>query len=384
MRTVLLVLEGIELSTGEPLPSPHPYGPEVWQLEPGSLRDLELPVLCSLGLGEIIKGRVFDPPARRCSGSYGRVRRQSSDETMLGCLWELAGVINHEPFASCHPAIPEALLAATAEETGIAFLGGGQLSLEKAVEEYGEVHLKTGRPIAFSSDGSTMEIAVHQSLFSLASLAQLCRTARRHGDEVRLANLVGHLLDGPDGAWTEAAPPHAFPLVPPKTILNALSERGLHVEGIGTLSQAFAQSGMTTPLPTENAQQTLETINERWERLDRGLLFANLSLVCPSAPQLSRAPSFLESVDDWLSEFLEETESDDLVIISGTTPSGQGEAPVLLSYDGRTGPLGIRSTFADVAATLAEFFNLKGHERNRWQVGTPLISFHRHPGSLIP
>ncbi len=384
MRTVLLVLEGIELSTEEPAAPQAHHRPGVWQLEPGSLRHLELPTLCSLGLGEIIKGRIFDPPARKCSGSYGRVRRKSTDETMLGCLWELAGVINHEPFASCHPAIPEALLAATAEEIGVGFLGGAQTSLEEAVAQYGEEHLTTGRPIAFSSDGSTMEIAVHQSLFSLSALAQLCRTARRHGDDIRLANLVGHLLDGPDGAWAEAATPHAFPMVPPRTILNALSELGFHVEGIGTLSHAFARSGVTSPFPTETALQTLDTVNQRWEQLDRGLLFANLSLTCPCGSQTPRSPSFLETVDDWLAEFLEEAESDDLIIISGTTPSGQGEAPVLVSYDGRTGPLGIRGTFADVAATLAEFFNLNSQDRTRWQTGTPLITFHRHPGSLIP
>ncbi len=371
MRAILLLLEGVEL------PAAFHEDESAARQQAGAFLKGELPALEAIGLGESLQGRIFDPPARRCDGSYGRMRRHpEGDPSFLSALWEAAGVINRESFARFSPPLIESLEAATGQR----FLGKRQGTLPEMIAEYGAEHLATGAPILFSSDGVRLELIAHQSVLPGGRFYQLCRAIRSAGDDLRLTMLSAHLMEGPPGAWQPQGEPQEFSLVPPRTIFNALSEQGFKVEAIGPIGATFAYSGITAAYPENEATSTLATLTRRWEALDRGVAIAHLPV--GPGPWEAGTPGHrdLLALNDWLADFLHASEADDLLLLAGLNAAPEREGPILLCYDGRRGPLGLRESATDLAATLAAFFDLHHHGFP----GTPLLSFYRQPGSLIP
>ena len=369
MRALLIVLDslGVGSATGDlGSPAPHSLG-RLFNEVP----DLELPTLFNLGLGEILKGRVFDPPARACAASYGRMIQRSAGADGLSALWELAGVILGCPFADFER-LPAEFIDAIARECGVEFLlnPSGHPAL---TPELRQAHLRTGHPVlTFGADG-VLHIAAHQTAIPLAQLISICRVARRHSDSWRIAHVIAEPFTGD---WEPSRHALRLSLVPPRTILNALSEKGLPVEAIGGINDAFAHSGITRAHTTPTRAESLSMIERLWRSTQNGLVFAHLEHP-GSAVRCARA---LEEFDGWLARFLNHIESDDLILITGSNNGmDRQEVPVLLRYDGHTEPLGVRETFADVAATLGAFFGISDRARP-WNLGEPLITFHRPRG----
>ena len=345
--------------------------------------DLELPALYSLGLGEIVKGRVFDPPARRCDGNYGRMRSRASGADCASEHWELAGSITEEPFATFEQ-FPQALIDAIEAEAEVEFLGKCSGNSHEALQAFAGEHLLTGKPILLALPDSAVQIAAHESMIAPARFHRICRIARRHFDDWRIRRVIASPFAGSPGAWAESQGRHEYSMVPPRTVLNAISETGFPVAGIGKIGDLFARSGLTSSRPTGSNEETLQAIERIWRSPQNGMIFANLAdfdVFGSQRDPVSYARA-LGRFDEWLGGFMEGVEIDDLLIIAGShgndpTFAGNGptreEIPVLVHYDGRGGPLGIRNTFADVASTLAMFFAL----REPWPTGKPLITFHR-------
>ena len=384
MRALLIVLDGLVAGNGPDAAE----GTLAHAL--AAAPEVELPFLTRLGLGEILRGRVFDPPARRCEACYGRMRQRSTGKDCVSGHWEMAGSIVEQPFAS-FDTFPEGLLAAIGAEAGVEFLGNAPRTEEVALEEWGIEHLRTGKPIIFSSGRSVMEIAAHESVIPARRLHQICRVARRQCDDLRIRRVVAVPFGGDAGAWKVPSSRHEYAIVPPRTILNALSEMGHPVEGVGRTGEIFGRSGVTLSRSAHNNEEILRTVGSIWRtQQQNGLIYASLPDL-ETVYRRHRDPvgyaRALERFDEWLERFMEEIESDDLLIVAGNQgdePAFSGknlkdeEAPVLVHYDGRTGPLGVRETYADVAGTLASFFGT-GH----WMSGSPLITFHRPHGFSV-
>lgn len=369
MRALLIVLDSLGVGSaphGPGAPAPHGQG-QLFNEAP----DLELPALFDLGLGEILKGRVFDPPARACAASYGRMIQRSAGADGLSALWELAGVILGCPFATFER-LPAEFIAAIAQESGVEFILNPSIHLE-LTPELRQEHQRTGKPIlSFGPDG-VLYLAAHQTVIPLARLIQIARVARHHSDAWRIAHVV---VEPFHGDWEPANHPLRLSLVPPRTILNALSEKGLPVETIGGIHDAFAHSGITRAHATTTRAESLATIERLWRSPQNGMVFAHLEHPGNSV----RCARALEEFDRWLAQFLNHIESDDLILITGSNNGKERqEVPVLVRYDGHAEPLGVRDTFADVAATLGAFFGISEHGRP-WNLGEPLITFHRPRG----
>ncbi len=398
MRAVLFVLDGFGVGDAPDAAAFRPPGsPEAntgGHIQE-AVRDLELPTLFSLGLGEILAGRVFDPPARKTTGCYGRMRPRSAGNDTISGHWELAGVITETPFAT-FSSFPEELVAAIAEEAGVRFLGNTTGSTAALLEAYGEEHLRTGDPILYTTASSAFQIAAHTARVPLGRLYEIGRIARRHCDDRRIGRVIVKPFAGEPGHWAEAPGRHDYPIAPPHTILNTIAEAGLPVEGVGKISDLFAHSGVTRNHRTASNRESLETVARLWPLAPDALLLVNLgdfdTLYGHRRDPVGFARA-LEQFDDWLADFLEEADSDDLVLITadhGNDPTAPGtdhtreEVPILARYDGRTGPLGIRESFADVAATLAAFFDLDRRYPGGQLPGEPLLSFYRPRGFPIP
>lgn len=347
--------------------------------------DLDLPTLGELGLREILSGAA----ATTRAASYGRMRPRSAGKDTTTGHWEIAGVILDEPFATFDH-FPAELVAAIEKQARVHFIGNYAQSGTKILEELGEEHVRTGSPILYTSADSVMQIAAHEEIIPPSTLSQICRIARRHCDPLRIGRVISRPFTGPGGNFQRTANRHDYSILPPRTALNAISETGFTVEGVGKISDIFAGSGITHSHPTTSNAHGMTTIEKLWESVHDGLIFANLvdfDMLFGHRRDVGGYASALVEFDRWLDRFLDLCEEDDLVIITadhGNDPTFPGtdhtreEVPLLVRFNGERELLGTRKTFADVAATLCDFFDVK----EKWPVGTPLMAFEKkrtHP-----
>lgn len=379
MRALLIVLNGAGAGAA---PDAAKYGDEgantlghLFEYCP----ELELPALFSLGLGEVLGIGPRTSPA----ASHGRIRpRSAGKDTTIG-HWEIAGIISHESFAT-YERFPDTLVREIEAAAKVKFIAGEARNNGAIPEALACEHLKTGRPILAALPDSVMQISAHEDVLPRARLFEIARAARRHCTTHRINRVVAQSFTGPAGDFTPAPAIREYPTIPPRTVLNAISETGLHVDGIGNVSDFFAHSGITRQHTAQSNEEALDAIEGVWDERLEGLVFASLGGlgVHGRVRKLRGFAEALHRFDGWLADFLERIDPDDLLIITadqGCDPTFPGtgytreEAPLLVKYDNKAESLGIRLTFADVAATLAAYFHL----REPWRTGAPFFKFPR-------
>jgi phosphopentomutase len=383
MRALLIVLNG---AGAGPAPDAAKYGDEAADTL-GHLfehcPDLELPALFSLGLGEILRIGARTSPA----ASHGRMRPRSAGKDTTLAHWEIAGIISQESFAT-YDRFPDTLVREIETAAKVGFIANDARTNGALPEPLAREHLETGRPILAALPDSVMQISAHEDALPRARLYEIARAARRHCTTHRINRVVAQPLTGPAGDFTPAPALREYPTIPPRTVLNAISETGLHVDGIGNVGAFFAHSGITRHHAARSNEEVLEAIDGVWDEHLEGLVFASLGGlgVHGRVRKLRGFAEALHRFDGWLAGFLGRIDPDDLLIITadqGCDPTFPGagytreEAPLLVKYDNKAESLGIRLTFSDVAATLAACFHL----REPWRTGAPFFKFPR-PGHL--
>ncbi|MGC3990384.1 MAG: phosphopentomutase [Chthoniobacteraceae bacterium] len=339
---------------------------------------LQLPYCFAMGLGQVLGQDSPLPQTARPSASQGRMRERSAGKDTTTGHWEIAGAILEKPFAT-YERFPEALVQAIEAEGGVQFIGNYPSSGTVILDELGPRHLETGCPILYTSADSVLQIAAHEEILPLEKLYALCEIARRHCDTWQIGRVIARPFLGTPGNFQRTANRHDYSIQPPRTILNALSEAGIKVTGIGKIGDIFAQSGIAESLPTKSNAEGMKRIAEGWARREDGFFFANLvdfDMHFGHRRDVDGYAAALEEFDRWLGEFLPQIGPEDLLIITadhGNDPTWPGtdhtreEVPVLLKYRFPRS-LGTRQTFADVAATLARFFSLPP-----WPCGEPMV-----------
>lgn len=376
MRALVIVLDSVGIGHA---PDAARYGDEGADTL-GHLLDFEpslhLPTLWSMGLGNVV-GR--DPVDGPCA-SFGAMREVSAGKDSTTGHWELAGVILREPFA-VFEAFPPALVEAIEREAGVQFIGNVPASGTEIIKQLGPEHLRSSRPILYTSADSVLQIAAHEEVIAIDRLYEICRIARRRADAYRIGRVIARPFLGEPGAFVRTSRRHDFSMRPPPTVLNAIADEGLPVKAVGKTVDLFAGEGITESHPTESNADGMKTIETVWRETRDGLVFANLvdfDAVFGHRRDPAGYAGALREFDRWFGGFLRGCQGDDLVIVTadhGNDPTFKGtdhtreQVPLLVRLDGRTGPLGCRDTFADVAATLAEFFDC----REAGQPGTPVV-----------
>jgi phosphopentomutase len=351
--------------------------------------DLELPTLFSLGLWKILTGDVFHRRSQATLASYGRMRERSKGKDTTSGHWEIAGAILDSPFQT-FAVFPAELVQGIEQEARVEFLGNYPQSGTVILEELGAEHLRTGKPILYTSADSVLQIAAHESVVSRKRLYEICRIARRQANAWRIGRVIARPFTGSPGAFQRTSGRHDFSMAPPRTVLNAIAETGLRVEGVGKISDIFAGSGVTHSTPTGSNAEGMAAIDRLWADQTDGLVFANLVDFDALYGHRRDPAGYLRALlefDRWLGEFIPRRDDEDLVILTadhGNDPIFPGtdhtreEVPLMAMHGGMSTPLGTRRTFADVAATLASFFRL----RDTWPVGESFISLQqRHARS---
>ncbi len=333
--------------------------------------NLAVPNLRGMGLGaalDLAAGReVKELPARSLVGAMSEV--SAGKDTTTG-HWELAGVRLEEAFATFER-FPAELVSEIETGAGLTFIGNYSSSGTVVLEELGGEHVATGKPILYTSADSVLQIAAHEEVVPVEELFRICKVARGICDEWRIGRVIARPFvgDGETG-FRRTANRHDYSLVPPRTVLEALDEAGVGVTGVGKISDIFAGKGVSESYPTASNREGMAVISRLWSERKEGLIFANLvdfDMLYGHRRDVAGYAGALEEFDRWLGGFLGEVSDGDLLIITadhGNDPTWPGtdhtreRVPVFVRSGGRGGSLGVRESFADVAATLADFFGV--------------------------
>jgi phosphopentomutase len=379
MRALLIVLDGVGVGGA---PDAAAYGDagadtlgNLWRRAGG----LQLPTLRSLGLGRIM-GLEDDHDAPPPRAAHGRMRQRSAGKDSTTGHWEIAGVVLDRPFA-VFDRFPDALVEAIERDAGTRLLGNRPASGTRIIEELGEEHLRTGRPILYTSADSVLQIAAHEAVVPVERLYGMCEAARRHADAWRIGRVIARPFTGGPGAFARTPRRHDFSLWPPPTVLDAILAAGFPVKAVGKVADLFAGQGIAESRPTDSNAEGMRTTQEVWRGTATGLVFTNL-LDFDTGHGHRRDPEgfarALREFDAWLGGFLPECRECDLAVVTadhGNDPTFRGtdhtreEVPLMVLHGGGRGALGTREGFADVAATLAAFFGV-----GPWRTGTAFLA----------
>ena len=329
-----------------------------------------IPHLLEAGMGNL-DGVDYLPRTDKPTAALARLRERSrGKDTTIG-HWELAGVVSPTPLPTYPDGFPAEVLDAFTQATGRGVLCNKPYSGTEVIKDYGEEHLKTGKLIVYTSADSVFQIAAHESLVPPEQLYEYCRAARKilqgeHG--------VGRVIARPfEGEWPfrRTTNRHDFSLIPPRTMLNAISEQGQAAIGVGKINDIFAGSGVTESIPTRGNTDGLAKTLALADRDFRGLCFVNLvdfDMLYGHRQDPDGYAAALAEFDRWLPDFLAKLGPEDVVFITadhGCDPSDQSTdhtreyVPLLALGQGiRSVNLGTRSTFADLAATVCELLGV--------------------------
>ena len=329
-----------------------------------------IPHLLEAGMGNL-DGVDYLPRTDKPTAALARLRERSrGKDTTIG-HWERAGVVSPTPRPTYRDGFPGEVLDAFTQATGRGVLCNKPYSGTEVIKDYGEEHLKTGKLIVYTSADSVFQIAAHESLVPPEQLYEYCRAARKilqgeHG--------VGRVIARPfEGEWPfrRTTNRHDFSLIPPRTMLNAISEQGQAAIGVGKINDIFAGSGVTESIPTRGNTDGLAKTLALADRDFQGLCFVNLvdfDMLYAHRQDPDGYAAALAEFDRWLPDFLAKLGPEDAVFITadhGCDPSDQSTdhtreyVPLLALGQGiRPVNLGTRSTFADLAATVCELLGV--------------------------
>ena len=366
-RVFLIVLDSVGI--GE-MPDAHIWGDEGSNTV-GAIRrhpDFSCPNLEKLGFFNIdTVGGGVDAPA----GSYARMREASKGKDTTIGHWEIAGIYSPRPLPTYPNGFPKEVISEFERRTGREVLCNLPYSGTDVIRDFGEEHLKSGKLIVYTSADSVFQIAAHESLVSREELYRYCEIARDIlKDEHGVGRVIARPFDG-EYPFKRTSGRHDFSLTPPAlTVPEILKNAGYDSISVGKIFDIFAGVGFTESHPTVNNGDGCDKSVEIMKRDFNGLCFINLvdfDMVYGHRNNLEGYARALTDFDKRLGEMLPLLGEDDMLIITAdhgcdpSTPSTDHsrEYTPMVAYGAKIREgvnLGTRETFADIGATVLEWF----------------------------
>ncbi|CAN5714723.1 phosphopentomutase [soil metagenome] len=340
-------------------------------------RKVNLPNLQKLGLGNI---RPLEnlPAIENPIGSYGKCTLKSNGKDTTTGHWEMAGIILEKAFPTFPQGFPQAVIdefAAKANVPGV--LANIPASGTEIIKQFGEEHIRTGKPIVYTSADSVFQIAAHERVIPIERQYEICEIAREmlDGEQFRVGRVIARPFVGETAdTFTRTENRHDYAVPPPnENLLPLMKEKNLDVVCIGKIASIYDSVGVTEDLTAKNNDQSIDqTINALCAD-NKGLIFSNLvdfDMLYGHRRDTEGYAAALEHFDTRLPEILEAMNEDDLFIITadhGNDPTFPGsdhtrEYAPLLVYGKNTKQgvnLGTRQSLSDIGQTIAENFGLE-------------------------
>ncbi len=341
---------------------------------------LELPYLNGLGLYKLVP--QFDERTKAeiplpCRAA--RMAELSKGKDTITGHWELAGIITEEPSPTFPDGFPDALLKQMYDACGVEFIGNEVASGTEIIARLGAEHMKTGKPILYTSADSVLQIAAHEDVIPLERLYEICEAAREltRTGPYKVGRVIARPFIGEEGAFVRTANRHDYSLlVPDDNLLMDLLSQGHQVMSVGKIQDIFANVNFTKAVHTKSNDDGMNQTMEFYRQLEQGLLFVNLVDFDMKFGHRRDAAGYaqaLEAFDARLGELIDNVDDDTILILTadhGCDPAFKGTdhtreyVPLLLCGK----PLKAMeegaeaaeyASFADLAATLAQYFGIQ-------------------------
>ena len=338
---------------------------------------LDIPTLSKMGIFNIDSVDCGTPvPAP--TAAYGRMAEKSrGKDTTIG-HWELAGLISPHPLPTFPDGFPADFIQAFEEKTGRKVLCNKPYSGTEVIRDYGREQKETGGLICYTSADSVFQIAANEADIPPEELYRICETAREMltGPELGVGRVIARPYTGEYPNYVRTSNRHDFSLLPPApTLLDALKQAGLATIGVGKIYDIFAGQGITEMVRNKSNADGMEHTLHYAAQDFEGLCFVNLvdfDMLYGHRNDVDGYAAALTEFDGQLRELLPMLKEDDLLFITAdhgcdpSTPSTDHsrEHVPLLAYGAKMKAgynLGTRSTYADLAATVAEYFGVKAN-----------------------
>jgi phosphopentomutase len=372
-RITLIVLDGAGIGAMPDAPAWGDAGSDTFGHICES-RQLSLPNLQSIGLGNI-RSLAGVPAVENPRGGYGKCALKSNGKDTTTGHWEMAGIILERAFPTYPNGFPQTVIDEFVAKTQVpGILGNIPASGTEIIKELGEEHVKTKKPIVYTSADSVFQIAAHEEVIHLDRLYEICEIAR---GMLRGENEVGRVIARPflgeSGSFYRTENRHDYAVPPPReNLLPLLSDNGLDVVSIGKIASIYDSEGVTQDLKAKNNQQSIDQTIKALNDNTRGLIFSNLvdfDMLYGHRRDTEGYARALEHFDLRWPEIESAMRGDDLLMITadhGNDPTYPGTdhtreyAPLIVyGKKARAGVnLGTRQSLSDIGKTIAENFDL--------------------------
>ncbi|MBO5870227.1 MAG: phosphopentomutase [Clostridia bacterium] len=332
--------------------------------------------LTKLGLFNIERAELTEFKSESPIGMYGFAEELSNGKDTTVGHWEIAGLVSERPLPTYPNGFPDEVIDAFCKANNVEILCNLPYSGTEVIKDYGDEHVKTGKPIVYTSADSVFQIAAHEEVIPLERLYQLCESARAilQGEHAVGRVIARPFLDN-DGVFYRTGNRHDYSLTPfDKTMNDLLKENGFDVISVGKINDIFAARGITESNPTKSNLDGENLLISKQSEDFRGLCFVNLvdfdSVYGHRNDGLGYANA-LKHFDDTLGEFMANMNDDDLLIIAadhGCDPMYQGtdhtreNVPILAYFNGcKPTDLGGFDGFTCIAKTVLDNFKIENN-----------------------
>ncbi|MFZ7120431.1 MAG: phosphopentomutase [Eubacteriaceae bacterium] len=367
-RVIWIVIDSVGIGA---LPDAYLYGDEGSNTLENiykNIKDYRLKNLEKMGIGKI-DGVKNIPKDSESKAAYGKAIEKSPGKDTTTGHWEMSGIILDKPFPVFPKGFPKEFIDEFEISIGRKVLGNYPESGTKIIQDLGDKHVNTGKPIVYTSADSVFQIAAHEDVISLEELYSICTIARNMlVGELSVGRVIARPFIGTSGKYKRTPHRHDFSLKPfGKTVLDKIKESGLNVMGVGKIHDIFAGEGLTEYVHMNNNMEGIDNTLRYMNSNKKGLIFTNLvdfDMIYGHRNDLEGYAFALQQFDNRLPEIIEMMDEDDVLIINsdhGCDPStvstdhSREYIPILI-YGNRIKSinLGIRKTFADIGATVCE------------------------------
>lgn len=367
-RIFLVVLDSVGVGA---TPDADKYGDEGANTLLHAVGDAyNLDVLEKLGLLTLIGKEEEDT-----RGIYMRARPINLAKDTLNGHYEMMGIVQKTPYKTYPDGFPLELISKIQQATGHEVIGNVAASGTQIIEELGEMHMKTGALIVYTSADSVLQIAAHEDIIPVEELYEICEKVREltKGDEYKIARIIARPFIGRPGSFIRTPKRHDYALDPPFNVLDLLDRRGIETIAVGKISDIFNNKSIAVKIKTKDNIDGMMKLIDFAKGEFTGLLFANLNDFDMLYGHRRDRVGYLKALEEfnyYLPILLKNLKKRDLLIITadhGNDPTFKGtdhtrEYVPILMYSPilkKGKRLADRKTFADIGATILDNFNIK-------------------------